>query len=103
MTKPFVALTVDAVAALPAHLGVFELADADGAVRRIGYAGGREPFGVRSALLPFVDHYASFRWESTTAYLTRWNELVMVHIADHGDVPPDQPEPSGRFGRLSPS
>ncbi len=101
-TKPFQALTAEAVAALPGQLGVFELADPAGVVRRIAYAGGREPFGVRSALAPFVGTYPQFRWESTSAYLTRWQELCMVHLADHGALPADQPEPPGRFGRLSP-
>jgi hypothetical protein len=101
MTKPWQELTSDALRQLPGQLGVFELADEDGVVRRIGYAGARELFGVRSALEPFVGRYRSFRWECTTAYLTRWQELMMVHKADHGALPADNPEPPGQFGRLS--
>jgi hypothetical protein len=102
MTKPFQPLTEEAVRRLPGQLGVFELAADDGEVRRIGYAGARQPFGVRSALEPFVGRYPAFRWECTTAYLTRWQELLMVHKASHdGALPPDNPESPGQFGRLS--
>lgn len=102
MTGPFVALTAGAVQALPGELGVFELADHDGRARRVAYAGALEPFGIRSALAPFIGHYPLFRWECTSAYLTRWQELVMAHVADHGHLPPDQPEAPTSFGRLSP-
>lgn len=101
-TKPFVELTAAAVAALPGTLGVFEVADDAGVVQLIGYAGARSPFGLRSELAPLVGRYPRFRIEITSAYLTRWQELLMVHVADHGGVlPPDQPDP-GRLGRLSP-
>ena len=30
-------------------------------------------------------------------------ELLMVHVHDFGALPPDQPEPKIRLGRLSPS
>ena len=102
MTKPFQALSAEAVARLPGQLGVFELADSSGVVTIIGFAGGREPFGVRSALEPYVGRFPQFRWEATSAYLTRWQELCMVHIADHGSLPPDQPASPQSFGRLSP-
>lgn len=102
MTKPFEPLTAEVVDALPGQLGVFELADEAGTVRLIGYAGGRSPFGIRSELRPYVGAFAAFRWECTSAYLTRWQELCMVHLADHGTLPPDQPTPTQSFGRLSP-
>jgi hypothetical protein len=102
-SKPFQPLTAEAVAALPGQLGVFELADDGGVVRRIGYAGGRSAFGVRSELAPFVGRYAAFRWESTSSYLSRYAELLMVHAADHdGALPADQPPLPRPLGRLSP-
>ena len=108
LDKPWLALTAAAVAALPGQLGVYELGDADGAVLRIGYAGGRTAFGLRSALgaelaARGADSTAtSFRVEVNQQYTTRWRELLMVHVADHGHLPPEQPDPGVRLGRLSP-
>jgi len=106
LDKPWTALTADAVAALPGQLGVYELADAEGRVLRIGYAGGRTAFGLRSELAARLAEGAgrasAFRVEVNQQYLTRWQELLMAHLADHGDLPPDQPDPGVRLGRLSP-
>ena len=92
------------VAALGGQLGVFQLADATNRVLYIGFAGGQSRFGLRSAVrdaLDSVAEAAAFRVEITTAYRTRYQELLMVHIADHGDLPPaNDPEPG--LGRLSP-
>jgi hypothetical protein len=91
--------------ALPGHMGVFELADAGGRIVYIGYAGGRSRFGLRgevaaaAARLPAARRY---RVEVTTAYLTRWQELLMVHGADHGGLPPGNPPVPG-LGRLDPA
>jgi len=103
--KPWAALTGDAVRAVPGQLGVYELGDAEGRVLRISYAGGRAPFGLRSELAARLAEAAGplwFRIEVNQQYLTRWQELLMVHLADHGDLPPEQPDPGVRLGRLSP-
>ena len=50
MEKPWIELTPEAVKALPGQLGVYQLADADGRVVYIGFAGGRSLFGLRSEL-----------------------------------------------------
>lgn len=103
LTKPWRTLDEATLRALPAVVGVFQLGDAEGTVRRIGYAGGRSLFGLRSELAGFVGQYPSFRVEITSTYLTRFQELLMVHAHDHGGaLPPDQPDPGMRLGRLSP-
>ena len=38
------------VAALPAQLGVYQIAEPDGEVIRIGYAGGKSLFGLRGEI-----------------------------------------------------
>ncbi len=85
-------------------MGVYELADADGTVLLIGYAGGRSRFGMRGEIAAAVERTqgaARFRYEVTTAYLTRYQELLMVHQAEFGGLPPgNAPEPG--LGRLSP-
>lgn len=109
MAKPWLPLNAEAVAALPGQLGVFQLANGPvGAevITRIGYAGGREPFGLRGALATVLDedHHGAppvwFRYELTHAYLTRWEELLMVHQAMHGELPPGNQDHPHAVGRL---
>ena len=92
MTKPWRPLEETQVKSLPGQLGVYEIADAQGTVRFIGMAGGHSLFGLRSELKREVDERGGgsawqFRVEVTMSYLTRYQELLMVHVADHGDVP----------------
>lgn len=105
MSKPWIALTSQDIGAVPAQLGVFELAGADEVVVYIGYAGGRETFGLRSALdaaLAELGAQASlFRYETTHGYLTRWEELLMVHQARHGKLPVGNAGHPHRLGRLT--
>ncbi|HEV2365280.1 MAG TPA: hypothetical protein VGS12_13915 [Caulobacteraceae bacterium] len=102
LEKPWRDLTAANVAELAAELGVYQLADAAGAVRRIGYAGARSLFGLRSELQSALaeNRYARFRTEVTSAYLSRFEELLMVHLADNGELPDGNAE--RRLGRLSP-
>ena len=105
LEKPWRALTTATVAELKGELGVYQLADADGRIVRIGYAGGRTLFGLRSELEAALakNEAALFRTEVTAGYISRWEELLMVHKADFGQLPPgnvgDAPR---RLGRLSP-
>lgn len=89
--------------ALPGHMGVFQLADGAGAVVYIGYAGGRSRFGLRGEVEAAAARLGavSFRCEVTTAYLTRYQELLMVHRARHGVLPTGNGDVAG-LGRLSP-
>ncbi|HEX7035544.1 MAG TPA: hypothetical protein VF210_07205 [Pseudomonadales bacterium] len=94
----------EAIDRLPGHMGVFELADQTGAVLYVGYAGGRSRFGLRSEIADALGRFpdaALVRYEVTTAYLTRWQELLMAHRADRGALPPGNADVSG-LGRLSP-
>ena len=86
-------------------MGVFELANDKGEIIFIGYAGGRSLFGLRGELGKLLRHSKAtqFRYEITTAYLTRYQELLMVFMADHGRLPADnEGRPLPRLGRLSP-
>ena len=106
LEKPWRQLTAANVAALGAELGVYQLADAEGRVLRIGYAGGRTLFGLRSELSAALaaDEGAQFRTEVTAGYMSRYDELLMVHKADHdGQLPPgNAADGRRRIGRLSP-
>lgn len=107
LTKPWQPLVREVVERLPGQLGVFELADAEGRSVGFGFAGARTLFGLRSALMAHVDdppHGATqFRCEINTQYQTRFRELLMVHVADHGALPPlNRDDPPINLGRLSP-
>ena len=104
MTKAWSACDAANIEALPGQLGVFELASASGETLYIGCADARTLFGLRSAVRERVEEFndvASFRVEVTTAYHSRWRELLMVHFADHGALPLHN-EPVAGLGRLSP-
>jgi hypothetical protein len=103
-------LDVSRVSALPAQLGVFEIADATGLVLFVGCAGGRSPFGLRGALVAEAQRprpgAAQFRYEVTMQYSTRWRELLMGYVAHSGNLPRDnrvRGEHPHRLGRLSPA
>ena len=103
LTKPWVELAL-AANDLHGHLGVFQLADADDEIVYIGYAGGSSQFGLRAEIAAAAEQVpdaASVRWEINTAYLSRFRELMMVHIADHGSPPPANPPV--KLGKLSPT
>lgn len=90
--------------ALACHMGVFELADASGTVVFVGFAGSRSRFGLKSevaAALAGCADATAFRCEVTTAYLTRYQELLMRHRAEYGRLPAANPAMPG-LGRLSP-
>jgi len=103
--KPWVSIDAASLAQLPGQLGVFEFADASGAVIFIGRADARSLFGLRSEIARHAEAIAqarAFRLEVTTAYHTRYLELLMVHRADHTTLP-QYNEPMPSLGRLSPS
>ena len=93
--KPWQTPDKAALRAIPGVLGVYEIADADGRLLLIGFAGGREPFGLRSKI---GDHFsddelnpvlreqaAQFRWESNQQYTTRRLEMLMRYLDEHDD------------------
>ncbi|HVM53438.1 MAG TPA: hypothetical protein VM262_09600 [Acidimicrobiales bacterium] len=103
--KPWVELTPEAAGAVGGYMGVYELADADGTVVRVGYAGGSSRFGLRGVLQAHAEagDAAAFRYEVTTAYLSRYRELLMVHLGDRGRLPAGNDEDPDTLGRLRPS
>ena len=96
-------LTREAAAASPGQLGVFEVVADDGATLYLGAAGALEPFGLRTALGAAAERWpgASFRYETTHGYMTRWQELLMLHVVAHGSVPAANEGDAHRIGRLS--
>ncbi len=107
LDKPWRPLSVEEATRLPGQLGVYQIADAAGAILYIGQAGGRSPFGLRSELQREVAERGAgqqFRVEVNMQYRSRWFELLMVHKADHGALPPDNAKnPPPNLGRLSPA
>ena len=83
---------------LPGTVGVYELADAQGEVIFIGYAGGRALMGLRGEIAAHCggketfdvtrSRVARFRYEVTASYLTRWLELLARYRQDTGVLPP---------------
>jgi hypothetical protein len=107
MSKPFLALAPGTITSLPGQLGVYQLADDDLRVVYIGFAGGNSLFGLRGELqraLEDPQNSAShFRCEVTQQYASRYLELLMLHVADHGSLPPgNRASPPPGLGRLSP-
>ena len=107
MTKPWQALTNDNAARLSGQLGAYQLGDDKGTVVLIGFAGGRSLFGLRGVLMDWAaappEGATQFRCEVNTQYQTRYRELLMLHVADHGALPlHNQADPPANLGRLSP-
>ena len=107
MDKHWIELTRKTVTALPGQLGVFELADAQGRIVCIGFAGGRSLFGLRSelerALRERPGGATRFRYEINQQYMSRHRELLMLRVADHGSLPVvNGSDPPPGLGRLSP-
>lgn len=103
LTKPWMTIA-EALGVLHGHLGVFQLADANGDVIYIGYAGGKSQFGIRAEVAEAAERVpdaVSVRYEITSAYLSRFRELMMVHIADMGAPP--VANPPIKLGKLSPA
>jgi hypothetical protein len=108
LEKPWRELCEAEVARLSAELGVYQLGDDQGHVIRIGFAGGRSLFGLRGELANELAHHRGqmirFRLEITSQYMSRFEELLMIHKADHGDVPTENSADRGRhIGRLHPA
>jgi hypothetical protein len=104
LSKPWQALTEENVARIPGQLGVFQVADSTGKVQHIGFAGARTLFGLRSALqaeLAARPPGSLFRYEVNMQYRSRYRELLMLHLADHGELPAlDRATAPVNLGRL---
>jgi hypothetical protein len=107
MTKPWSPLVAEMIKKLPGQLGVYQLANAKDETVYIGFAGGRSLFGIRSEIEAALKEKRAgatqFRVEINQQYTSRFQELLMVHVADHGDVPAgNKGGPLPKLGRLSP-
>lgn len=83
---------------------MFELADRRGRVVFVGEAGGRSRFGLRSEVAQAfsdVSEATQYRFEVTTAYQTRYQELLMLHQVQQGELPRCSRKVA-TLGRLSP-
>jgi hypothetical protein len=103
LTKPW--CPASAVGKLTGQMGVYQLGDAAGNVIAIGYAGGRSTFGLRGAVGTALERHrdaSCYRVEVNSAYLSRYRELLMLHQADFGSLPPGNDAVPG-LGRLSPA
>jgi hypothetical protein len=105
LDKPWIPLTAESLARLPGQLGVYQIADEAGTVMKIGFAGGKSLFGLRSALQDEArnlgDSAAKFRYEVNMQYQSRYRELLMLHIADHGAAPErNRDSLPARLGRI---
>jgi len=91
LDKPWIPLTQAHVAQLAGHLGVYQLADAAGAIVYIGVAGGHSLFGLKGALTEVLQAppagATQFRYEVTMAYHTRYLELLEAYRYDHDHLP----------------
>jgi hypothetical protein len=100
--KPLTAAEADA---LPGQLGVYELGNDAGETVFIGYAGGRSLMGLRGEVgaMAAANSYGAtkFRVEVNMQYLSRWKELLMVHRARDGALPPGNAlKPPQKLGRI---
>lgn len=107
LNKAFQALNAENIAQVQGQLGVYQLADANGEIFYIGYAGGRSLFGLRGELEREMREQEGkiiqFRCEVNMQYLSRYEELLMLHKADFGVVPERVlREYPHKIGRLSP-
>ena len=108
LDKPWLPLD-EAYLRLRGNMGVFQLADESGTVFYIGFAGGRARYGLGGEvrdLAAQVPMASCVRWEVTTAYQSRFRELLSVHQADHGALPEGNltlGHLPARLGRLSPA
>ncbi len=108
LTKPWIEMTEENVAKLPGQLGIYQIGEPDGSIVYIGFAGGRTLFGLRSELERWLALRAGkpscFRYEVNMQYTTRHQELLMLHVAEHGGLPSSNTDVDiRRLGRLSPA
>ncbi len=108
LEKPWRPLVAEEVSRLGGELGVYHIADETGQVVKIGYAGGRSLKGLKGVLQQELSERegtpSQFRVEVTHQYLSRYEELLMLHQADHGSLPPqNQGDRNRRLGHLSPA
>tara|TARA_R110002072_G_scaffold171703_4_gene325402 strand:+ start:9917 stop:10249 length:333 start_codon:yes stop_codon:yes gene_type:complete len=103
LSKQWVPLNPQSAGQLKGELGVFQLGNENKEVIYIGSAGSRSQFGLRGEITKHLKDAAFFRIEVTSAYSTRFQELLMLHHADFGCYPTLNSESdTAKLGKLSP-
>jgi len=110
LNKPWQTFDPALAKEIPPVTGVYELGDEQGAVIYIGYAGGREPFGVRGRIqrhfspgeanLVIRGRARRFRCEVNAQYLTRHVELLTRHRDEYRRLPDGNEAPGEAVPRL---
>jgi hypothetical protein len=104
LSKTWLPLDQQSVDQLKGELGVFQLGNESEEVIYVGFAGSRSQFGLRGEIGKHLKSAPFFRIEVTSAYRTRFQELLMVHHADFGCYPSlNNDLETANLGRLSPS
>jgi hypothetical protein len=104
LSKQWLPLDQQSVDQLKGELGVFQLGNAAEEVIYVGFAGSRSQFGLRGEIGKHLNSATLFRIEVTSAYRTRFQELLMLHHADFGCYPSLNSDlDTANLGRLSPS
>ncbi|MBL4583798.1 MAG: hypothetical protein JKX83_04180 [Pseudomonadales bacterium] len=106
MEKPWQELNTENINPLQGQLGVYQIANAEKEIISINYTGGRSLFGLRGDLLDLLEKNPAgavyFRYEVNMQYMTRHEELLMIHVADFGSLPPgNQKTRKRKLGTLS--
>ena len=105
LDKAWVPLTLENLESVKGQLGVYQLGSDEAGITFIGCADARTLFGLKGVLQDHLDkgNQDCFRVEVTSAYQSRYRELLMVYFADHQTHPRDNDAASlPRLGRLSP-
>ncbi len=108
LNKPFQDLTPENLVSVQGQLGVYQLADENDNIFYIGYAGGRSLFGLHGELTREMQARESkptrFRYEVNQQYISRYEELLMLHQFDYGELPERvKDEYPHKVGVLSPN
>ena len=90
-------LDAEHVAEVGGHMGVYQLASPDGRdrvhrLRRRSFGASACAASSRAGSKRPDARKLMFRIEITTTYLSRYKELLMAHVAQHGSVPIDNSE-----------
>ncbi len=92
--------------AVSGSTGVYEISDAEGHSLYIGAAGARDLFGLKGCIGAHASdpEATQYRYEVTSAYLSRWMELLGRYQQEHGRPPPlNRSEETPSLPRFSPA
>ena len=95
---PWASFDSDNLKEISGSNGIYEVADAEGAILYIGSAGSKDLFGLRGRIAhhfsaqesnPAIKgNAARFRYEITSSYLSRWVEVLGRYVEGREALPP---------------